>query len=300
MRTLAEAARQRIRHHTTTCALLFLLLSWLIAPPVTCCAANSNEKEPEDRHAAFDLSPPQSAVATSEPPLMWSELDELDVSVPARRRQPSEESIRAVSGPPYRFKPISEVLAPDSATANGQPLGDAPHPRDSDYATAVFAESGVIDARGSGSWKVLAYSHGGQAAIVCHRPLRFEEYYLERYGRSARFIQPAVSAARFYGSAVLCPLQVIVHPRRRRVYPDPSAPPPGIDATAEFFQPPPLCSRASGNWDVHESASPPFTESYEVIPAPPAEDDLPPPTAGWQRSWPSSDTGGVPAVAGQQ
>jgi hypothetical protein len=55
------------------------------------------------------------------------------------------------------------------------------------------------------------------AARFCHRPLYFDDPYLERFGCRYHFFQPAASAAHFFGSALLLPLEIWHQPCYSRV-----------------------------------------------------------------------------------
>jgi hypothetical protein len=49
---------------------------------------------------------------------------------------------------------------------------------------------------------------------LCFRPLYYEEINLERYGRTAGLVQPALSGAHFFGSVALMPYKFVVWPPR--------------------------------------------------------------------------------------
>jgi hypothetical protein len=54
-----------------------------------------------------------------------------------------------------------------------------------------------------------------------YRPLYFEERNLERYGYSARYarlVQPALSGAHFFGTAIILPLKMVAEPPWERIY----------------------------------------------------------------------------------
>jgi len=51
------------------------------------------------------------------------------------------------------------------------------------------------------------------APALCHKPLYFEEVQLERYGHSAGpIVQPILSGAHFFGSALMLPYQIGLNP----------------------------------------------------------------------------------------
>jgi hypothetical protein len=60
----------------------------------------------------------------------------------------------------------------------------------------------------------------GPGLNFCYRPLYFEEVNLERYGHRLPVIQPALSAATFYGSVVALPYRLVAQPPFRCTYHD--------------------------------------------------------------------------------
>lgn len=56
------------------------------------------------------------------------------------------------------------------------------------------------------------------APNLCHRPLYYEQRYVERYGYSAGCLQPVLSGAQFFGTVPLVPFKMIVAPPRRCIY----------------------------------------------------------------------------------
>ncbi len=66
-------------------------------------------------------------------------------------------------------------------------------------------------------WSCLTYSW--KASALCHKPLYFEEMAAERYGHSWGYAQPVVSGAHFFGSILLLPYQMGVHPPGECIYP---------------------------------------------------------------------------------
>ncbi len=68
-------------------------------------------------------------------------------------------------------------------------------------------------------WSPFAYQW--EAPGMCHQPLYFEEVSLERLGRrpiGPRFIQPAISAAHFFGTVPLLPYAIATNPPSVLVY----------------------------------------------------------------------------------
>lgn len=57
-----------------------------------------------------------------------------------------------------------------------------------------------------------------EASNLSHRPLRFEQAYLERYGYHYGCAQPVVSGVQFFGDVLVLPAKCIVVPSRRSIY----------------------------------------------------------------------------------
>jgi hypothetical protein len=57
-----------------------------------------------------------------------------------------------------------------------------------------------------------------QATNLCHRPLYFQQDYLERDGRSFGPVQPIVSGVQFFGSVPLLPYRMVRQPPCRCIY----------------------------------------------------------------------------------
>ncbi len=62
------------------------------------------------------------------------------------------------------------------------------------------------------------FSYSWQASAFCHQPLYFEEVNLERYGRSHKYVQPALSAAHFFCTLPALPYLMVVEPPRECIY----------------------------------------------------------------------------------
>jgi len=156
---------------------------------------------------------------------------------PERIASPVPEKPPAVAAHkvPYRIVPICRLRA-DISQPEVAKRTDL-HPDKRNYAAEVFADRQVIDARGSIGWNPLSYAPLGPAASVCHRPAYFAEAGLERYGNS-RLLQPVWSGAHFYGTVMALPALWMVRRPWNHVCRDPITDPAGLDATAEFFQPP--------------------------------------------------------------
>ena len=86
-------------------------------------------------------------------------------------------------------------------------------------AQSVFAMSDTETAENVGRRHWASTSCFWAATALCHRPLYFEEAALERHGQSrCRWIQPAISAAHFYGSVVVLPYKMGLERPRECIY----------------------------------------------------------------------------------
>ncbi|MBA4019280.1 MAG: hypothetical protein C0483_19110 [Pirellula sp.] len=57
-----------------------------------------------------------------------------------------------------------------------------------------------------------------QASNMVHRPLYFEQRYVERYGANFGLMQPIASGVQFAADTALLPAKMLVHPPRECVY----------------------------------------------------------------------------------
>lgn len=65
----------------------------------------------------------------------------------------------------------------------------------------------------------LASTFTWKASAVCHKPLYFEDFKLERYGHSRHpLVQPVASGAHFFGSILVLPYKMGIHPPNECVY----------------------------------------------------------------------------------
>ncbi|MCY2987773.1 MAG: hypothetical protein NTY19_07910 [Planctomycetota bacterium] len=93
-------------------------------------------------------------------------------------------------------------------------------PTPEDHAQAYFAKQGATAA------ELQPYSYWmekigyGPALNFCYNPLYFEEVNLERYGNSLPIVQPAVSAARFFGTMAILPYRLTAYRPHRCLYHD--------------------------------------------------------------------------------
>ena len=106
--------------------------------------------------------------------------------------QPIEELAPADDG----LKPIGSVLARVSPQSGEMPR---------DYATPKFSREPMIPHSMGTSRDVSESLVFWEAPALCHRPLYFEDINLERHGHKFPLVQPAVSAAHFFGRVPLMP-----------------------------------------------------------------------------------------------
>lgn len=87
-----------------------------------------------------------------------------------------------------------------------------------DCAAQFFTGEGSAETRLdiTRGWPLTAVHWKPSGAV--HRPLYFEDAPLERYGQRACYIQPVISAARFYGSVLLLPYKMGYEPPRKCIY----------------------------------------------------------------------------------
>ena len=128
--------------------------------------------------------------------------------VVSRFAAPAEPPSPDARPPVDRLKPIGEIALPASP-------GKSPEP---DFATERFSleQTEVQGPGASRAWPTSVYAW--EAPSLCHRPLYFEDENLERYGQSFGMVQPAVSAAHFFGRAVALPYQMGAFPPHECVY----------------------------------------------------------------------------------
>jgi len=107
----------------------------------------------------------------------------------------------AASAREWTPKPLDEL------TINiAQPAGVTPR----DYAVDRPQQHWECDATTTRCWPMLTYQWA--ATCLCHQPLYFEEINLERYGYGCgRCLQPAASAAHFFGTVPILPYCMAVN-----------------------------------------------------------------------------------------
>lgn len=106
------------------------------------------------------------------------------------------------------FKPISGINLDIRSAGNL-----FPH----DSAAAYFQRAAGDANSGDRDWAIREFNWA--APDFCHRPLYFEEVYLERYGYPFGVAQPAVSSAQFVGRSVALPCLMVVRQPWECVYP---------------------------------------------------------------------------------
>lgn len=86
------------------------------------------------------------------------------------------------------------------------------------YAAARFAKSGdVLHTVGtSRPWMGSVYDW--KASAFCHRPLYFDEPYVERNGHSFGLLQPAVSGAHFFARIPALPYMIAAYPPHECIF----------------------------------------------------------------------------------
>ncbi len=107
-------------------------------------------------------------------------------------------------------------IAPQPSSISIQPT-QGPLPKN--QAAQILAEGVNHDFSGDSDrlWPQLSYRW--QAPAVAYRPLYFEEEHLERYGHHHGIIEPAISAAKFFGRIPALPYMVGATPCKECQYP---------------------------------------------------------------------------------
>jgi len=149
--------------------------------------------------------------------------------------EPQASEAPAMPDLPYDMQPIGRLGANTSTPSELLERGEHPD-KNFDYAAKLFADRATIDARGIIGWQPLSYSAYGPGAVVCSPPAYFAQTRVERYGLKYP-LQPVVSGAQFYGTAMALPTLWMLRPPWKHTCRGPECQPAGIDATAEFFQP---------------------------------------------------------------
>lgn len=119
--------------------------------------------------------------------------------------------IESLPSETLRFAPLSDddviIRKPlRSLNVDIAPRGDVPP----DSAAAVFADVPPLSANEPRFGHETLFFW--QATNLCHRPLYFEQRYVERYGYSFGRAQPLVSGTQFFATVPLLPLKVLCDP----------------------------------------------------------------------------------------
>ncbi len=134
------------------------------------------------------------------------------------------------------FKPITAITTHITPPAASEEI-EAADLMPTDYAAMAFARHGHAHYRSDAYVPWSAYSAPSVTQNFCHRPLYFEEVNVERYGDSAGAFQPAISAARFFGTIPLLPYKMALQ-RPADCTVDDSPYPPGSAAPRHREVPP--------------------------------------------------------------
>jgi hypothetical protein len=161
---------------------------------------------------------------------------------------PEERVANGLPGPndvvdsPIVFRSLSQIDTHISPPTGVEQEGEQPYLPE-DRAAEYFSQFEPYFYRSEGYRPWDAYAAVQITQAFCHRPLYFEEINVERFGRSAGILQPAVSAARFFATVPTLPYRMAIdHPAVCQV--DPSPYPPGTSAP-RHRQAPPLRVRAA-------------------------------------------------------
>jgi hypothetical protein len=144
---------------------------------------------------ALQFSPSASDLPApaSQPPLTEEQLQQLEV-------------IEAFD---LDLKPIETLSARTKPEAGELPTN---------FAAARFAREGAVAHRMGTSRSHAETVMTWEAPAVCHRPLYFEDINLERHGYKVPLIQPAISAAHFFGRVPLLPYMMVTEGHRNCQY----------------------------------------------------------------------------------
>lgn len=152
---------------------------------------------PKAEVARFEVT---TIPVASVPQLPHSRTAQLELP-PPRDQQPEDAEGYAKSAQDWRPKPLDELTINIS-----QPSGVTPR----DYAADQPQGHWVCDPTVTRCWSTLGYQWA--ATCLCYQPLYFEEINLERYGYGCcRWLQPAASAAHFFGTVPILPYCMAVN-----------------------------------------------------------------------------------------
>ena len=129
---------------------------------------------------------------------------------------PSEAIVGNSSALDAEEKRRIEVLATkpiDDVTVNVQPTAGA---LPDDIAAKIFDAEPTVNGNRERGFGGTVYFW--EASNLAHRPLYFEQAYVERYGYNYRCLQPVVSGAEFYTDVALLPIKMAATIRRPYIY----------------------------------------------------------------------------------
>lgn len=126
-----------------------------------------------------------------------------DLPAPAAEPALTDEQIAVAKGIAafeLDVKPINEL-----SVRTKPEVGELPR----NYAATRFAREGEVAHRMGTSRANMETMMMWEAPASCHRPLYFEETNLERHGYKVPLVQPALSAAHFFGRVPLLPYMMV-------------------------------------------------------------------------------------------
>jgi hypothetical protein len=185
----------------------------VVTEPVATESIPAEVVEPDD--APIDALPAAESLpmVPVEAPPSEQALNQVDEPIVVEPTTPSETPPTpnvAIPARNYTPKGILEVrlhIAPVKA-------GALPEQR-SDPATATFPQGTRLV--GTNSWQET--SCYGNYLFICHDPLYFEDQVTERYGEHwGKWIQPAVSAGKFFGSVPMAPYKFFANSLSEECY----------------------------------------------------------------------------------
>jgi len=126
-------------------------------------------------------------------------------------------------------EPRQRTLEEEVAQAPPYSLPPCPSPKDlksiNEITNTIAAKQGDFPPECSLGNEVYqprqfcATTYTWKASGLCHKPLYFEEMALERYGHTwGPILQPPISAAHFFGSVLVLPYEMGVHPPQECIY----------------------------------------------------------------------------------
>ncbi len=142
---------------------------------------------------------------------------------PIQPAQPTRPSTQPQAAPetnnqPQEAEPLAEIKDPKSISSIAAAIAHDDGELPPDYAAMRFAKAGESHhyEGASRNWGDSAFRW--EAAAMRHGPLYFEDVNLERHGHTAGVLQPAVSAAHFFGRVPALPYLMGARPPRDCIY----------------------------------------------------------------------------------